>query len=1241
MNTDNGALDFEAYINNERLYRTAQEAENRIKGITKTAVSESEKMDSAFGNIGKYVAGYFGVQALTGFTTQLVKVRGEFQQLDVAFSTMLGSKEKSDKLMAQLVDTAAKTPFTLQQVAGGAKQLLAYQVAAEDVNNTVIRLGNIAAGVSVPLDRLILAYGQVKAKGKLQGDDMRQFTEAGIPIIHELAKVMGVADNQIQKMVEDGKIGFPQVQQVIQNLTNEGGMFYNLMEKQSKTLTGQISNLEDAWSRMLNSIGQSNEGAISGAISGATYLVDHYQQVLDIIIPIVAAYGAYKTALIVTAIAQKAIAAATFVQKYIAMGTAVGFATANQTAFNTAVLANPYAIAAAAIVGLIAVIYTLSDAENNLTETEKAKQSIHAKASQQYDEQKAKITSLISVLNNEKVALDQRQKALKDIQAVIPNYHASLTTEGKLINDNKTAIDDYLKSLEKQIYLQATMDEKIELTKKKRLLEKEVAKKEQNAKDAEAAASVQVIGSNGIAGTDGRGLMAAQARSFANSAKADLAEVNNALSELDKEYINISNSTNDAAKGTDQVILKNKVFWETQKKEAQDRRDALPDTEKGSTKWKEYSAQIAEAEKHLQAYNTKAGEKAAKDQKKADEDFAEEKLKAQKKYDDMELALLRSKITDKKDLIDLELEQTLAGIDEMQKAYIEKSKAAGVSNPDISIFTNMRTTAKNQAVSDKKSIDTEADKKALDELLGKFKDTQQKMVEAKKKYDDDMIVLNKAMADANASHDLNKAIEVQNTIKERTKQFKVETAGINVDNLMNSEDWTTLFGNLETLSVNKMIELRDKLEAEWSKLNLSPDQLKALRDQLDKVNGAIEKKNPFKALADAVEKYDQKDPAASMKKVTDAVVESANYINGNLQNVFGALDSLGVKGMDEAKQIANDVTNLVGDGANLAMGIATGNPLQIIQASISLITDGIKMITGIHDRALERDIVSHQKAIEELKTAYDELSNAVDKALGTEKYELQRKEIENLKKQQKDIQSMFEDETAKKKTDEGKLKEYRDQYKSLSDQQIEIIDNMKNQLLGSDIKSMADDLGSALIDAFNTGENAAEAWGKKVDDIVKNVVKNLIIQSAIEKPVAAIIDKYVSKWVDANGNLTMSTDQMLSDSKNLNSDLKAWQETYGKGISNLLGQYTGTSDPGSTKTLSGAISGMSEETASILSGYANAIRINQIESISVMRNQLIALNMIASNTSYNINLVEILSVLKQINGNGSLRSQGL
>lgn len=299
-----GALHFDALLSVNNFDAGISRIKNGIRDASGVAKREAESMDSAFRNLGTAIGGYFSAQTLFSFTKELINVRGEFQKTEIAFSTMLGSADKARVLMGQMVDLATKTPFSLQEVSAGAKQLLAFQVPANQVVDVLTRMGNIAAGLGVPLARLNLVYGQVMAKGRLMGDDLRQFTEAGIPMVAELAKKFNKTTAEITEMVSAGKIGFKDVQDVLFNLTNEGGMFFNLMEKQSASLSGKVANLGDAWDQMLNKIGEGSEGVLYSGIEGLTYLVEHYQDLLNIVEALVITYGSYKAAVIVASAAQ-------------------------------------------------------------------------------------------------------------------------------------------------------------------------------------------------------------------------------------------------------------------------------------------------------------------------------------------------------------------------------------------------------------------------------------------------------------------------------------------------------------------------------------------------------------------------------------------------------------------------------------------------------------------------------------------------------------------------------------------------------------------------------------------------------------------------------------------------------------------------------------------------------------------------------------------------------------------------
>lgn len=309
MENINGGLGFVATLDINDFNVSADAMERHIRQVSTTTQIEAEAMEQSMLDFAQkgamYIQAYLVGQGMTGLLNSIVQVRGQFQQLEIAFGTMLGNEQKAKALMDQMIDTAAHTPFDLMGVASGAKQLLAYGEAADKVNDTMVRLGNIASGLSIPLNDIVYLYGTTMVQGRLYAQDVRQFTGRGIPLVKELAKMYGVTAEEINNMVSAGKIGFHDVEKVINSLTDSGGQFYNLMEKQSASLTGMISNLEDAWDGMLNDIGTSNQDVFAGSISSATYLVENYQKILDILEAIVISYGSYKAAIVLNTLATK------------------------------------------------------------------------------------------------------------------------------------------------------------------------------------------------------------------------------------------------------------------------------------------------------------------------------------------------------------------------------------------------------------------------------------------------------------------------------------------------------------------------------------------------------------------------------------------------------------------------------------------------------------------------------------------------------------------------------------------------------------------------------------------------------------------------------------------------------------------------------------------------------------------------------------------------------------------------
>ena len=309
MENIGGALAFKATLDIDD-FKVSSEAMGRyIKNASDNAVLEANRLEQSFltfaQNGARYIVSYLVGQGMMSLVQSIVQVRGQFQQLELAFNTMLRSTEKSQVLMSQLVDTAAKTPFDLTSIAQGAKQMLAFGSNVGSVVDEIVMLGNVASGVSAPLGDLIYLYGTLRSQGRAYTVDIRQFAGRGIPIYEELGKVLNVDRQELNKLVTEGKVGFPEVEKAFKNMTSEGGIYFNLMQEQSKSLTGMLSNLGDAWDSALNKIGKDNEDLFAGAIQGAIDLVENMDEIIRIVQAVTIAYGSYKAAIMLNTLATK------------------------------------------------------------------------------------------------------------------------------------------------------------------------------------------------------------------------------------------------------------------------------------------------------------------------------------------------------------------------------------------------------------------------------------------------------------------------------------------------------------------------------------------------------------------------------------------------------------------------------------------------------------------------------------------------------------------------------------------------------------------------------------------------------------------------------------------------------------------------------------------------------------------------------------------------------------------------
>lgn len=435
MNTDN--LHIPITGDNQGFINALKGAREGVRTTAREIEQSGMSIEKMFNRIQQAAALSLAGFSAKEFIQKVVSIRGEFQQLDVAFKTMLGSAEKADALMKQITKTAAITPFDLKGVADGAKQLLAYGIAADEVNDTLVRLGDIAAGLSLPLGDLVYLYGTTLTQGRMFTQDLRQFMGRGIPIAEELAKQFGVTKDKVGELVTAGKVGAEEFKKAIISMSSEGGKFGGLMEEQSKTITGQISNIEDAIDVMFNNIGKNSEGIINNTLSVVSSLVENYEKVGQVIGGVIATYGIYKAA-IMTATAMQALQTAGVGALTVAETVHYGWITLVQKAqalLNATMLANPYVFVATALAGLVAVMVTMKSQQDMVNEATDEYNRKKEEAIKLEEEHNAKISKLCQVAGDESLSTESRRLALVQLEQQYPSIFAKYKTETEMLAD--------------------------------------------------------------------------------------------------------------------------------------------------------------------------------------------------------------------------------------------------------------------------------------------------------------------------------------------------------------------------------------------------------------------------------------------------------------------------------------------------------------------------------------------------------------------------------------------------------------------------------------------------------------------------------------------------------------------------------------------------------------------------------------------------------------------------------------
>ena len=677
-------------VSTENLRHETEQATDKIKEMGDTTQSETEKMDASLKKIAAGVTAYFSIQKLAEFETKVISIRSEMESLHVSFKNLAG-EQMGNELFEQLKEYELRTPMIMNDLAQGAQTMLAFNIPVQDVMEHLKAIGDISMGDSEKFKSLTLAFSQMSATGKLMGQDLLQMINAGFNPLQVISEKTGKSIGELKDEMSKGAISTKMVQEAFHAAASEGGQFNGMLEQQSKTMKGALSNLEGAWQYMLNDIGEAQEGFIVDSIDAAQKLIANYKQVGQIIMGLITTYGTYRAAVMVATVAEKGHSIT-----MIAARAQILLTQKAQALLNATMLSNPY-VAAATALGVL--IGTLVACQDGLTASERAQKSFNEEieaGKQKQEEYNQETETAIENAQKDGTATNDRRKALNLLiqryPAIIRKY---IDEEGHLKNivklkreiaeiDGQKTVSNLNKEADKNesyvYYLRRALDNQRHggttstLTQKERDMINKIKEDyyTQNGWTSRMTASLSdMIGFYKGKGRSyrqqaGKTATTQQANKLAEGFKnLNNTQLNNLIKQLEKGkatgknvtfnmkgFGNYAYSQSDilnmltTAQGIKTARGKSKKTynasdWDKQAKDAQAKLDAMGDDKKGTKEWKAQENLIKEAQEHkadrqvsTHQQRTSAAkkqqteaEKAAKEQAKADEKKAEENYK--------------------------------------------------------------------------------------------------------------------------------------------------------------------------------------------------------------------------------------------------------------------------------------------------------------------------------------------------------------------------------------------------------------------------------------------------------------------------------------------------------------------------------------------------------------------------------------------------------------------------------------
>ncbi len=1278
---DEGRQSYSIYLDNTALRRGAQESVDIIHGIGQTAQKEGDVIDDAFSKIGKAAAGIFAAATVKDFVSQVANVRGEFQQLEIAFSTMLGSAEQADKLMSQLIQTAATTPFGMADITKSAKQLLAYGVEADKVNDTLIRLGDIAAGLSIPIGDLAYLYGTTMTQGRLFTQDLRQFMGRGIPLADELASQFGITKDKVGELVTEGKVGFPEVERAIISMTSAGSKFGGLMAAQSKTITGQISNIEDSLEQMFNDIGKQSEGVINDTLGVVSDLIENWKNIGKVLLVVISTYGAYKAAVLAVAAAHKVAAIWGEVQAFLALTKSVTSAKDAMLLLNMATKANPIGLILSVVAAAASAFLLLRDNSDEATEAAKRQKEEIEDFNRQVGDAAGQSISAYKQLQTEyknckdahakREWIKESQKRFSDLGISVTDVN---TAENVFVKNTQVMMDAFKKRAEAAAYQTKLNDEYSKRVQRQMELDEQ---RSQISAGAEVKGSSHNVKNGEYVANDGKWRYTAE-----GAAKA--------LKEFDANIENdpiLKQIDANIDKYASKVSALQQNFNSTLKQAGTSSTSSTGGGKTGKTGGgKDDTQQLADAAAKRNAQIAQYDEQLKEQRSQAMLDIRQAEINAMKEGTDKELAqnelnydrLMAENDKRRDEMISaLKDKSVLEWQNQNPKATKEQeiNYSASLSLSESDLSEQQRATL--QSYTDiANQIREKGNQEALSKMLADVMTYEQRRAEIEQEYAEKRNALyekdkdGKVVTDDNGTPQLRKGA-TQGNLDEINRKSEEALQAVDEEFANREESYSAWCEAIANLSLEKLEAVLEKAQQDLTALQQSntkdENKLATARAKVAKATQAVKKANaqnsvsPKKrSIKEWEDLYDTLNTCCGeFEKIGDTVdgtigdiistagqMTSAtlSMINGIVQ--LTQMSAMGITGtakagataistiekasviltiISAAMQVAMAIVNLFNsddskqaeiealqgridqlqwelDNADVVrLQERTGEAIERIKNALAgvreeLIREQIEAgnLTAAFDLILEKASKSSNlmsKSAEKIAEAYANMTYTADKALGESKYSTLYDDLKNISEQQILIQEQIDTERSKKKTDYDQITEWEQKIQELTEQAVSLINEAVEDIIGGSAEGIANDLADAFIDAFKEGEDAAEAWGDKVNEIVADIIKRMFVQQFLEDRLGEVFDKYKAKWFK-NGQW-VGTQVVIDSMSGFANDLQVVGDEFADIWKNLpdsvKNMFTSTADA-ERETSEGGIATASQDSVDELNGRMTAVQ---------------------------------------------------